>query len=252
LRTNAREFRRPCVETYGRFGGYWHCTLSFTLFLATIASSIKNREALCLCLSVDFTDVFKEFRIDALQPAANLRQSQTAIIQAIMMQQQVSLLLISALCGASAFSPSVHSDRRSSSALSLLPTQGSQLEAAFNAACVEDDDVVECTYPTAPTKPKLAAARNFAARIFHLPSSLLHPKESSSVLGNIHYESHQDKDDVVLYPIVGFRLFQDDHEHVVRAFPTTSHPACSLPLAQPEQVYGWFSAACPLAAFDDA
>ena len=149
--------------------------------------------------------------------------------------------------------------RTSSSTLSLVPSQGSQLEAAFNAACcnknaVDDDDDDDDYYrdsssttslsatttttiaPPAPPALRtqaLTAARAFVSRVFSKPSSLLHPLE---------------EEDVVLYPIIGFRLCasssSSDKKGLV-ALPTISNASCRiLPLHQ--QVYGWYSPACHL------
>ena len=169
------------------------------------------------------------------------------------MQKLRNISLFLAVASAAAFQP-LQSPRRCESALCLTPSQGIQLEAAYNAGCVQSDEEDECSYPypaAQNTRPPLGAARDFVARIFSMPSALLHPKESNNVLANVKFDIlHNDQDDVVLYPIVGFRLMPDGENHV-RALPTVARSACRLPANQKEEIYGWFSAACPLEAFED-
>lgn len=146
--------------------------------------------------------------------------------------------------------------------LSLLPSQGNQLAAAWTAACSSDDvdtddleatmAVKECGVSPDTTETK-SAARKFVSKVFSLPSSMIkrhpHPTvegfdESSSLWDAAVEDSSSSDDDVVLFPVVGFTYVKDAPHHV-RALPTISTPSCRLP-AQGEYVVGWFSRACKL------
>jgi hypothetical protein len=170
--------------------------------------------------------------------------------------QRFAFLVITTLCcrGSSfAFAPAA--PRRTFTSLSLLPTQGSQLEAAYNAQCFQrfseddEDSDGDCIFATATPPRPIASARAFVSRVFSSPSSRLHPDEES-ILSSVKFDHHRndnDDDDVVLYPIVGFCLMQD--ADVVRALPTVSRPACRIapPQERMERLYGWFSPACRVA-----
>ena len=115
--------------------------------------------------------------------------------------------------------------RFSSSALNLVPEQGCQLKAAWEAAATHLHDE-----PTAVTPA--AAARNFVARVFSLPSTVLHPHPQEAA------------GDIVYYPVVGFHYtLQSSKPLPTTAFPTAS--SCRIP-SPSEALYGWFSPACLL------
>eukprot|EP00980_Cylindrotheca_fusiformis_P008989 scaffold1919_cov69-Cylindrotheca_fusiformis.AAC.5 len=177
-----------------------------------------------------------------------------------------SLIIAAALMigGVSGFASSSSSSllRKSSVALHLVPGQGNQLVAAYNAASRDDDDdddddesyrnrraapapVSVQMEPIPPPPPAAAsaeqkerdgqqaaaAARSFASRLFSLPSALRGKEE-----------------EVVLYPLVGFKFFQHEDKYI--ALPTKSHVACRLPIQDTnEEIYGWFSPACSLNYF---
>lgn len=134
----------------------------------------------------------------------------------------------------------VFAPRAGNTALHLLPTQGNQLVAASSSAYDGEHDEdhhhpVKTTSKVEAVKQQrsaIAAARSFAAAVFSLPSSLLHPHPAKEI------------PDEVLYPITGFQYVLDQPGHC-RVLPTVSNPSCSLP--QKEQpIYGWYSPACRL------
>eukprot|EP00339_Tiarina_fusa_P023903 CAMPEP_0117009170 /NCGR_PEP_ID=MMETSP0472-20121206/8407_1 /TAXON_ID=693140 ORGANISM="Tiarina fusus, Strain LIS" /NCGR_SAMPLE_ID=MMETSP0472 /ASSEMBLY_ACC=CAM_ASM_000603 /LENGTH=176 /DNA_ID=CAMNT_0004711385 /DNA_START=70 /DNA_END=600 /DNA_ORIENTATION=+ len=137
---------------------------------------------------------------------------------------------------------------RRESALHLLPGQGNQLVAAFNAACHEKEDVEGGVVATISTKvqeePKEECHRSIVSRIFSLPSNLIkkhpHPKA----------EGIETERDVVLYPMVGFSFFPTADGGCV-SFPTKSDAACRLVKTKDEEVYGWFSPSCELDAYSE-
>ncbi|CAJ1934994.1 unnamed protein product [Cylindrotheca closterium] len=159
-----------------------------------------------------------------------------------------SLLLIAAMSALSpayafAFTTSFsHSAHASATALHLKSGQGNQLVAAFNAAAVKkdhDDDFVAAAtnavleqqkHETAPANPE---ARSLAARLFSLD-----------------FNNHA-KDDVVYYPLVGFKMVH--HEGRVIPLPTSSTACCQIPTREQadQEVYGWFSPACHLDLYSE-
>jgi hypothetical protein len=157
------------------------------------------------------------------------------------------------------------------SSLKLVPGQGNQLVAAYNAKNYKDvtlpeddnddaDDEGFVSPPTAIDVEPIAAAvvaappnnRNFVRRAFNLPSNMIrrhpHPKaelidtSAAPIIGNA-------ADDVVLYPLVGF-TFCRNGDRVV-ALPTTNHVSCRLPISRKEEVYGWFSPVCKLDMYSE-
>ena len=128
---------------------------------------------------------------------------------------------------AAAFAPSTTTPR-SSSALSLVPDQASQLVAAASST----------HYDKPPTKRALSqAARAFVNRVFHMPSATQHADD-------------EEGDDVVLYPLIGFTYVKDSPTHS-RALPNVSCASCRLPANRDEPVFGWFSTACKVNPFDE-
>ena len=135
-----------------------------------------------------------------------------------------------------AFAPSQASKASSTTSLNLVPDQGSQL-VAFYANSVEEEKL----HPNikvdkiSHNRGAIAAAKESLSKIFHMPS-IKHPGQKK-------------EDDVVYYPMVGFRFF----EGVDTVFPTTSHVPCTLATKaqQEEEVYGWFSSSCKLDVFSE-
>ncbi|GKY97979.1 hypothetical protein MPSEU_000756000 [Mayamaea pseudoterrestris] len=136
-------------------------------------------------------------------------------------------VLLAASCRA--FAPLHASFRISpSSALNLLPHEGSQLVAAsrtaYSTSSKSEDDQDHASLDT-PTAIAPSKAQAFVARVFSLPASIRHP-----------HSPEAETDDGVLYPIVGFCLVKGG-----KALPTTSNPACRIP-PRDEELYGWFRA----------
>ena len=153
-----------------------------------------------------------------------------------------ALLALSSLTTTDAFAVGPTPQPRASSALSLIPGQGNQLVAAYNAAsCHEKGDVA-----TAPveeeTDSSASHSRSFVSRVFSLPAAVI----------SRHPHSHKETtDDVVLYPIVGFQFFHDANGDCI-PLPTTSHAACRIRRpSQEEELVGWFSPACNLDMFTE-
>mmetsp|Transcript_830 Transcript_830/g.1732 ORF Transcript_830/g.1732 Transcript_830/m.1732 type:complete len:183 (-) Transcript_830:415-963(-) len=128
------------------------------------------------------------------------------------------------------------------SQLGLVPDQGNQLVAAFNAITTDHKNQDSNAAPVATgikvdmavdeqQKGSLGVAKNFLAMVFNLPT-VRHPAE-----------------DVVYYPMVGFRFF----EGIDTVFPTVSHNCCVMPTQsqKEEEVFGWFSSSCQLDLFSE-
>eukprot|EP00428_Durinskia_dybowskii_P052666 CAMPEP_0170330176 /NCGR_PEP_ID=MMETSP0116_2-20130129/66018_1 /TAXON_ID=400756 /ORGANISM="Durinskia baltica, Strain CSIRO CS-38" /LENGTH=182 /DNA_ID=CAMNT_0010583339 /DNA_START=119 /DNA_END=667 /DNA_ORIENTATION=- len=130
--------------------------------------------------------------------------------------------------------------------LNLVPGQGNQLVAAYNAATCkkdeEDNDGVDGSTPAPVTTSVQESSRTFVNKVFHLPSVRRHPYPKAEGLDN-HIES-----DVVYYPMIGFTFCRNGDR--VIALPTKSNVSCRLPV-QEEQVYGWFSPVCKLDLYSD-
>lgn len=169
----------------------------------------------------------------------------------------------------------------SSSALNLVPDQGNQLAAAYNAAHSDDDEMnnnnnnnnkkitqeVSASETTAPIEANhnndgvdesshwraIAASKSFLTRIFHKPSG--NSKHTPGVVegdldhSNINNNNKNKNEDVVYYPMVGFTYF----EGIENALPTTSHQSCIMTTKsqKEEEVYGWFSSSCKLDFFSE-
>jgi len=128
------------------------------------------------------------------------------------------------------------------SQLGLVPDQGNQLVAAYNAITTEQENEDGNGDPVATgikvdkavdqhQKGSLGMARSFLAMVFNLPT-VRHPAE-----------------DVVYYPMLGFRFF----EGLDTVFPTISHNCCVMPTKsqKKEEVFGWFSPSCQLDLFSE-
>jgi len=118
--------------------------------------------------------------------------------------------------------------RPSLSALNLVPEQGCQLAAAWEAAATHLHDEPEEVPHLTPT----AAARKFVSRIFSLPAK--------------HHPPPQEKvGEVVYYPIVGFHYTLESCKPLPPMNPFSTSASCRIPSAS-ETLYGWFSPACQL------
>ena len=159
-----------------------------------------------------------------------------------MMKQATSLAVL--LCAmelasqADAFAAFPQSKTASSpSALNLLPSQGNQLVAAYNAISVEKEtpEAASIKVDKSGAETNGETKKSFLTRVFHLPS--------------INHPGQKKEHDVVYYPMVGFRFF----EGIDSVFPTTSHVSCLMPTKnqKEEEVYGWFSLSCKLDVFSD-
>jgi hypothetical protein len=150
------------------------------------------------------------------------------------------LALVVFLASANAFAPPLKVSSTTTK-LHLTPEQGSQLVAAWNAACSHKDDdgnyhYEEIHHHQEEKSMNMKSARGFVSRVFSIPSSMIrrhpHPKEE----GFDHPHPKEEGFDVVYYPIVGFQFVQGHS----RVFPTTAYAtACHLPSTLP--VYGWFT-----------
>jgi len=146
-------------------------------------------------------------------------------------------------------------------ALHLLPSQGCQLAVASAAASVKEEDRIAHQHDgklDEKISPELVtptqAAREFVSRVFSIPSHILpnvsHMQQSWLHNPFEHNEICEDerRDDVVLYPLVGFTFVNVNDEMKVLPPPFTSG-ACSIgSMRQTKEspVYGWFSPCCQL------
>jgi hypothetical protein len=158
------------------------------------------------------------------------------------MRQQITqtLLLSLTFSGAEAFVAAPQSARQQTS-LNLLPCQGNQLKAAYDAATCKSDEAApgaQGGYVEEHHGPA-AAARAFVSRLFSLPSS---PE-------SVWRRKGKKQEDVVLYPIIGFHFVRSQGRYI--ALPTTSHAACPIHRNQNEEIVGWYSAACELDHFSE-
>lgn len=190
------------------------------------------------------------------------------------------VLAASTSTGASAFAPAGQGRASSGTALNLVPTQGPQLAAASSAAFARAGSAVSVETTTAkPSDPAIvnaaadaplievsfetpteaAAARGLVARLFSLPSIVRGSAGAAAAAGHpemaidipsLSFErdgSEEKGDDVVLYPIVGFRWVKDGDGNSRVLPPMECNAACSLPNNnKEEEVHGWFSKACKL------
>ena len=171
------------------------------------------------------------------------------------------MVLAANLQAADSFVPlGVQQQQSSLSSLQLIPGQGNQLVAAYNAATCQKKDgqgqevdegtgaVIQLVKPSSSSAAaadvdydglSTPASQSLASRIFSLPSALIGGNRKKS-------EKNSNNDDVVLYPLVGFKLVHNGEK--VIALPTKSHVACRLPVStrKDEDVYGWYSPSCSL------
>jgi hypothetical protein len=95
-----------------------------------------------------------------------------------MRQSAKSVLLLSMmlLLEGEAFVVPQSSSRQQATALNLLPSQGSELVAAYAATCNQGKEVhqvASITVKQVETTPESNRARAFVSRVFHLPSAML-------------------------------------------------------------------------------
>ncbi len=121
--------------------------------------------------------------------------------------------------------------------LHLVPGQGNQLVAAYNAAACKNEDSDSEESPIIITEE---TPRNFVTKVFNLPSVRLHPYPKA--------EGVDSDSDVVYYPMTGFTFCRNGDR--VIALPTTSNVSCRLPNRN-EEVFGWFSPVCKLDLYSD-
>lgn len=152
--------------------------------------------------------------------------------------------------------------------LNLVPGQGGQLVAAYNAARIKEEaktaaaaDATAIAYEETEDGIVVvpAAHRNLIRRAFSLPSSMIkrhpHPKEEGleSTTTNEdetkQQQQHHKAEDIVYYPVVGF-TFCKNGDRVV-ALPTKSNVSCRLSSTHKEDVYGWFSPVCKLDLYSE-
>jgi hypothetical protein len=146
----------------------------------------------------------------------------------------------------------------SSSSLQLVPEQGSQLVAAFNAAATAAaDHKKQGGYENVTGgKEEFAELNDFIAGegtsvIGSRPAAVASAARAfvsrvGSILSDYFWrEGEKEGDDVVLYPIVGFKFVQDEPNHF-RALPTQSNPSCRIVNHVEQELYGWYCTACGL------
>lgn len=153
----------------------------------------------------------------------------------------------------------------SSSSLNLLPDQGNQLVAAYNAFSETQRKESKAAKSKAGAADTAAAAsigivkedwkastiavsKNILSRIMQGPS-VLHPLERGSSNNGNSYDNENPNNDVCYYPMVGFRYIAG----VDTALPTKSTAACAMPTKsqKEEEVFGWFSSSCKLDLFSE-
>ena len=164
-----------------------------------------------------------------------------------------------------------------STSLNLLPQQGKQLVAAYEAStcnkearemnkngyhhseAIEDGLGVKKGSTEVPQqfqRTPTGAARAFVSRVFKLPSNIRqnhqHHEEEEGWTAVMSLpklprstKAKDDKPEVLLYPLVGFRIVEDE-EHHFRGLPTKSNVSCRINDNEDEELYGWFSAGCRL------
>lgn len=145
--------------------------------------------------------------------------------------------------------------------LNLVPGQGNQLVAAYNAATckkteLEDDENDTDAVPQAavtitvndPVGVAQDTPRNFVKRAFSLPSHKKHPHPKAEGLESTSSDSPsfpmETSKDVVYFPLVGFTFCRSGDR--VIPLPTQSNVSCRLRTNRKEELYGWFSPVCKL------
>jgi len=163
--------------------------------------------------------------------------------------------------------------RQTDTALHLVPSQGCQL-AAYAYANMEHHDQYgenvaqkaleidnDHSHPSDGITPT-QAAREFASRLFSIPSQInsSHETHTSWITDPLQSASESstfqnDNEDVVLYPLLGFTFVKTDDGKHVRALPSpNASGVCNIKSLQDTKespLYGWFSSCCYLGDFDD-
>ena len=152
-------------------------------------------------------------------------------------------------------------------ALQLVPEQGNQLAAAYNAALDHKESIVEDEEQQDNTSHwrAISTSKSFLNRLFHKPSapeSTTQEEENNNhskfQLGtflhnlshpNLHIHNKAKVDEVYLYPIVGFQFVEGCQD----ALPTLSHVSCRMPTKsqKEEEVVGWYTTCCKLDLYSD-
>ena len=154
-------------------------------------------------------------------------------------------------------------------ALQLVPEQGNQLAAAYNAALDHKEPIFEELDEQDNTSHwrAISTSKSFLNRLFHKPSAPEsttqeeeNTKHSKFQLGTfLHNLSHPNlhirnnnkakKDEIYLYPIIGFQFVEGCQD----ALPTLSHVSCRMPTKsqKEEEVVGWYTTCCKLDLYSD-
>jgi hypothetical protein len=158
-------------------------------------------------------------------------------------------------------------DRHHRTALQLLPEQGNQLAAAYNAALDHKEPVIEDEeQDNASHWRAIATSKSFLNRLFHKPSATKLDNDTTATtqeennhskfqLGTfLHNLSHPNlhnkaKDEIYLYPVIGFQFVEGCQD----ALPTLSHASIRMPTKgqKEEDVVGWYTACCKLDLYSD-
>jgi hypothetical protein len=142
-----------------------------------------------------------------------------------------------------------HAD--STTAIHLLPSQGCQLAAASAAALAKEEglDVSRSPAKQEEKATPTNAARELVTRMFNLPSQMMsHPSDSSEIKLPFPVASDS-REDVVIYPIVGFTFvkLKDGHMRVVPSMNAKGE--CNINnfhKSRTQPTFGWFSPSCKL------
>mmetsp|Transcript_27223 Transcript_27223/g.59964 ORF Transcript_27223/g.59964 Transcript_27223/m.59964 type:complete len:199 (+) Transcript_27223:109-705(+) len=165
-------------------------------------------------------------------------------------------LLLSAvlLAGRSeAFTAHSSTTQRTQTSLNLLPDQGNQLVAAYNAL----SETQRKESKAAKSKTAAAAASIGIVKVNWKASTIAVSKNILSRISvqrgsngnNISDDNENPNADVCYYPMVGFQYIAG----VDTALPTKSTAACAMPTKsqREEEVFGWFSSSCKLDVFSE-
>jgi len=148
----------------------------------------------------------------------------------------------------------MHPQEKSTSvALNLVPGQGNQLVAAYNAATCRketEDNLAEQIVSATNAEDEETAldhTRTFVQRAFSLPSHMRHPHPK--IEGGV--DVAEKKVDIVRFPLVGF-TFCRNGDRVV-PLPTQSNVSCRLPSTyqKNQEIFGWFNPVCKLDLYSE-
>lgn len=141
-----------------------------------------------------------------------------------------------------------HRTRSRSIGLNLVPEQGKQLVAAFTAASVKKEAAATNTSVVIHDDDKKPGVALVLSSIFSIPGALLgrHPAAALVDLPREQLPRDSRHEDVVLYPMVGFRYVKGATGMSCNVLPTISKPACQLLHVPDQELYGWYTRACPL------